>query len=274
MLTCASTALRRPQRILWGRPICATEPDVEQNGYVERDQIFVSYSHRDKRWLDELVITLKPLTRKRKIQVWDDTKIGVGAKWRAEIARALRRAKVAVLLVSRYFLYSDFIADEELPHLLNAAKKEGLIIVWVAVGFSSYEDTEIAEYQAVNDPSHPLNSLSESEVDFELVKIAREIDSIFDIGDYLESVDSADAPVPADIRPVTEGGEESSDGARERIREALTDGKWAWRTVGALAAKAGMTEEQTLSIVRRDSDIVLGRGKSGKQIARLKSRVP
>lgn len=235
---------------------------------MERDQIFVSYSHRDKRWLDELVITLKPLTRKRKIQVWDDTKIHAGDKWRREIEQALRRAKIAVLLVSRYFLYSDFIADEELPHLLNAAKEEGLTIVWIAVGFSSYEDTEIADYQAVNDPSRPLNSLSESEMDFELVKIAKAIDST--LGD----VDCPEGGIAAadDIESAGDGPA-INNASKERILAALAEGKWAWRTIDALSTKAGLEPSETLAILRSDSDVVLGRGKSGKQIARLKSRI-
>ena len=228
----------------------------------------MSYSHRDKRWLDELVITLKPLTRKRKIQVWDDTKIHAGDKWRMEIEQALSRAKIAVLLVSRYFLYSDFIADEELPHLLNAAKKEGLTIVWIAVGFSSYEDTEIADYQTVNDPSRPLNSLSESQMDFELVKIAKVIDSTLGDGDSFEGgVAAPDCIESSGNSPAI------NDASKERIWAALAEGKWAWRTIDALSAKAGLESSETLAVLRSDSDVVLGRGKSGKQIARLKSRI-
>lgn len=242
---------------------------------MQRDQIFVSYSHRDKRWLEELVVTLAPLTRKRKIIVWDDTKIGIGAKWRSEITKALRRAKVAVLLVSRYFLHSEFIAKNELPPLLDAAEKDGLVIAWIAVGFSSYEETNIADYQAANDPARPLNSLSESETDFTLVKIAKALDRILD-GNETDSNEMATE------RPDTYAEDSSDDvaanadrqGARERIYEALADGKWAWRTVDALAAKAALTAEQTLDLLRRDPEVVLGRGKSGKQIARSKSRHP
>ena len=148
---------------------------------MPRDQIFISYSHNDRRWLDELLITVAPLLRRRDITIWDDTKIRVGTKWKAEISAALKRAKVAVLLVSRAFLASDFTATSELPQLLEAAEKDGLIICWIAVGFSLYEHTEITEYQAANNPTTPLNSLSEFEVDRELVRIGKMLDSLMSI---------------------------------------------------------------------------------------------
>jgi len=59
--------------------------------------------------------------------------------------------------------------------LLQAAAADGLTILWVAVGASLYKDTEIAAYQAANNPARPLNSLRRADADAELVKIAEKI---------------------------------------------------------------------------------------------------
>lgn len=86
-----------------------------------RDQVFISYSHLDKKWLGRLQTALKPLIRKEKIDVWADTRIRTGQNWKGQITQALARAKVAVLLVSQNFLASDFIADEEIPPIIATA---------------------------------------------------------------------------------------------------------------------------------------------------------
>jgi hypothetical protein len=241
---------------------------------MARNEIFISYSHRDKRWLEEIVMTLTPLIRKRKFSVWDDRKITAGSRWKREIASALANAKVALLLVSRSYLHSDFIANEEFEPLLKKAQEGGLVVVWVALGHSLYEQTDIADYQAANDPARPLNSLSESDADFELVKIAKSIDQL------LDTEPSVPEP-PTDLGRVRETSEATSErqtldeppaGAVEKLRQALADGTYAWRSINALAAKAAITPDQTLDLLRQDPEVELGRAKSGKTIARLWSR--
>ncbi len=138
-----------------------------------RDKVFVSYSHQDVEWLKKLQTFLKPMMRKGAITKWDDTQIQPGTEWRKEIDHALATAKVAVLLVSQDFLASDFIAEKELPPLLDAAEREGLTIIWVPISYSTYEDSDIEKYQAAHPPNRPLASLSKPEQDAALVKIAR-----------------------------------------------------------------------------------------------------
>src|SRR5215813_287519 len=91
-----------------------------------RSGVFISYSRKDRRWLEELQVHLKPLQREQYIDIWDDTRIRPGAKWREEIQLAVQQAKAAVLLISPNFMASDFIMHRELPDILTAAQAEGV----------------------------------------------------------------------------------------------------------------------------------------------------
>src|SRR2546421_13107936 len=97
------------------------------NGQPKRTKVFISYSHKDVKWLERLKVHLRPLIREQEIEIWDDTMIALGSTWQKDIQRAIASAKVAILLISADFEASDFIAANELPPLLKAAQSDGAI---------------------------------------------------------------------------------------------------------------------------------------------------
>ncbi|MFO1430297.1 MAG: tetratricopeptide repeat protein [Candidatus Competibacteraceae bacterium] len=144
---------------------------------THRTNVFISYSHQDKKWLERLQVHLKPLEREGRLDRWDDTRIQPGANWREEIRGAIAAAKVAVLLISADFLASDFIATDELPPLLAAAQQDGVKILPVIVAPSLFAKTPaLAQFQAVNPPNKPLAGLRrQAEQDEILVRVAEVI---------------------------------------------------------------------------------------------------
>jgi hypothetical protein len=142
-----------------------------------KPSVFVSYSHKDKLFLEQLNPHLTHLSRQSLLTVWDDTTIAAGQKWRTKIDDALKSAKVAVLLISKYFLSSKFIREVELPAIL-AKQNSGAAILPLIVRPCRYEyDNELRELQAFNDPSKTVDEMTEAERERLFVSLSRTIDA-------------------------------------------------------------------------------------------------
>ena len=86
--------------------------------------IFISYSHKDRAWLDYVRSFFEPLATDWNFQIWDDQKLRIGDDWRGDIYSAVDTCRVFILLVSRYALASKFIRDEEVGRVLKRPKGE------------------------------------------------------------------------------------------------------------------------------------------------------
>ncbi|MFS4483172.1 leucine-rich repeat domain-containing protein [Hyunsoonleella sp. 2307UL5-6] len=146
---------------------------------TEKKKIFISYSHQDSGWLKEVKTNLKVLSYQDvDFDVWDDTKIHSGAKWKKEIEKALSECKIAILFISTDFLASDFIQNNELPPLLKKAEEDGTIILPLVVGYCRFtKDKNLKDFQAVNDPNEPLISCSKADVQKIMVKLTDDVES-------------------------------------------------------------------------------------------------
>jgi hypothetical protein len=127
-----------------------------QESITEKRKIFISYSHKDKKFLNELLQHLKPFERNGQLSAWSDSQIKPGDKWYSKISNALTEARVAVLLVSPSFLSSDFIDKHELGPLLKKAEEGGVRIIWVPVRACSWKKTAIGDLQSAFPPEKPL----------------------------------------------------------------------------------------------------------------------
>ncbi len=136
-----------------------------------RKKVFISYSHLDREWLEKLKKWLKPLEQGGLLDFWDDSEIEPGEDWRQAIKDAMASARLAVLLVSQNFFASEFIPSEELTPILEQAQTEGVSVLWIAVSESTYEESPIARFQAVNDPKMPLDTLEPKDLNRQLKEI-------------------------------------------------------------------------------------------------------
>jgi hypothetical protein len=151
-----------------------TQAMPENANAPQRDHVFISYSHKDSKFLDQLLTHLKPLERAGRLTKWSDKQIAPGSNWFTEIRESLARAKVAILLITPSFLASDFIHEHELGPLLSQAEKGGVRILWVPVRAAAYDETALKDYQALSSADKPLAQMK-AERDEAWVRICKEI---------------------------------------------------------------------------------------------------
>ncbi len=101
--------------------------------------IFISYSHKDRHWLERLDTFLAPVKRTAEITIWNDTQTPPGADWRREIETHLQTCDAAILIITAHFFASDFIDEQELPPLLDAAERRGVEILPLIAGHSRFQ---------------------------------------------------------------------------------------------------------------------------------------
>lgn len=81
--------------------------------------VFFSYSHRDEALRNELEIHLSALKRQGLIDTWHDRRIDVGKEVDHSISEHLEKAHIILLLVSPYFIASDYCYDVEMKRALT-----------------------------------------------------------------------------------------------------------------------------------------------------------
>jgi predicted nucleotide-binding protein len=139
--------------------------------------LFVSYSHRDKRFVDELRTHLTPLQKQFGVEIWSDQDIALGSLWKAEIDAALAKTNIAVLLVTASYLTSKWITEVELPALLEREAKGEVKIIPVILRPCHWYWAPLAHLQVLPRNGKALAELTKTRRSRAWADLAKEIEA-------------------------------------------------------------------------------------------------
>jgi Cft2 family RNA processing exonuclease len=202
--------------------------------------IFISYANDDT---DSAALLKRELTDVG-FEVWMDAdKLRTGKQWRDEIDAAIRSAAAMIVVMTPAARDSEYVAYE-----------------WA---FAWGAGIKLIPLLRKPTALHPrLESLQY--LDFTQDQDWKRLVEVLK-----EAQDSE--PAPQAVQEINIADEQEQK-IYQRMIEALKDINWTWRSIHTLAGKAGVSEERALEILRRDENVRLGWGKSGRRIAKLKSR--
>ncbi len=157
---------------------------AKRRGHEKRN-IFVSYSHRDREYIDRLLINLKVLEHTSDLNLWDETKITAGHNWYTEIRKAISQASIVVLVLSPDYLASEFIKREEFARILKQERDGNLKIIPIILKPCLWEEVELFNQLTVfPKDGEALNALSQLEQDTQLVQVVKLIKANMNEGDH------------------------------------------------------------------------------------------
>src|SRR5678816_1467781 len=95
---------------------------------AQQSRVFITYSHRGDgpQWKAWLLRHLGVFEQHHLLDVWQDGKIRVSAFWDDDIKQAMSNARVAVLLLTKEALESEYILNTEFPFLRERQQRDEL----------------------------------------------------------------------------------------------------------------------------------------------------
>lgn len=110
-------------------------------------QIFISYSHDEYAYKDELIKYFRDLERAGTVDIYTDEQIVPGQEWDKEIRLALQRAEILVFLVSKKFIHSRYINEVELQSAIERYNRGEVVLIPVLLEQLANEDRDLLPLQ-------------------------------------------------------------------------------------------------------------------------------
>jgi hypothetical protein len=181
-------------------------------------RVFVSYSHRDDDLRAELDTHLTMLRRRKVIDTWVDHQITAGDELDGAIRQELERADVILLLVSSYFLASEYCYAIEMERAMERHAAGAARVIPVILHPCDWAHAPFARLKVVPRDGKPVSTFNNRHEAFLQITTA-----------IREAAERSKAPaasqeIPAMLPPTQPTETAPSAGAPPiRVRRRLTD---------------------------------------------------
>lgn len=126
-------------------------------------KIFLSYSHKDENYKDELDIHFAALKRSQKIKTWNDREIFAGQKWNDEIKKELSESNIILLLISADFIASNYIWEVEIKRALLRHNKGEARVIPIFCRPCDFEGMPFAQLQGLPKNTQPIKTFEDKD---------------------------------------------------------------------------------------------------------------
>jgi hypothetical protein len=132
------------------------------SGYLEvlmqdKVEVFFSYAHEDEQLAQELARQLGILQLQGLITVWHRQKIAPGQEWTQEITRHLDSAQIILLLISPYFLTSNYCYRFEMKRALERHQAGNARVIPIILRPTDWRGEPFGKLQVLPRNGKPLS---------------------------------------------------------------------------------------------------------------------
>ena len=120
--------------------------------------LFISYSHKDEEYRNQLETHLALLKREKIIETWHDRKILAGMDWKNEIDSHLESSTIILFLISPDFIASDYCYEIEMQKALQQHKANVSLIIPIVIRPCDWKSLEINKYQGLPKDTKPIST--------------------------------------------------------------------------------------------------------------------
>jgi TIR domain len=167
-------------------------------------KLVICYAREDEDLLKKLKAHLRPLERKKLIEIWYDRDINAGTPWQRAIDEHLKTAHIILLLVSPDFIDSDYCYGTEMVRALERHERGEAVVIPVILHHTDWQDTPLGMLQALPRDATPIidrNWYSIHEALYDVVK---------GIKDVINQLKIPSSPTPPTVSATTTKGGQST----------------------------------------------------------------